>query len=214
MISWDLTLLHLINRDWAHPVLDWLMPAVSAVEAWYPLMALAVLLVLWRGRARGVLLCLCVGMSLGIADGIISNTLKEAIGRVRPRSAITGVTVRDLGDAKPAFMRLFVPPTQRPSQPRGLKHGNSFPSSHTMNMFALATVIALFHRRWGIAIYVLAALVAYSRVYCGAHWPSDIAPSMAMGVLVGWAVTRLMLHASRRLGFGHVCHGSEIATRS
>ena len=160
MISWDLTLLHLINRDWAHPVLDWLMPAVSAVEAWYPLMALAVLLVLWRGRARGVLLCLCVGVALGIADGVISNTLKGAIG----------------------------------------KTGNSFPSSHTMNMFALATVIALSHRRWGIALYALAALVAYSRVYCGAHWPSDIAPSMAMGVLVGWGVTRLMLLAARRFG--------------
>ena len=202
MISWDLTLLHLINRDWAHPVLDWLMPAVSAVDAWYPLMALAVLLVLWHGRTRGVLLCLCVGAALGIADGVISNTLKDAIGRVRPRSAITGVTVRDLGAAKPATMRLFVPPTQRPSQPRSAKYGNSFPSSHTMNMFALATVIAMFHRRCGIALYVLAMLVAYSRIYCGAHWPSDIAPSMAMGVLVGWSVTRLMLHTARRLRFG------------
>lgn len=68
-----------------------------------------------------------------------------------------------------------------------------------MNMFALATVIALFHRRWGMVMYVIAALVAYSRIYVGAHWPSDIPPSIGMGILVGWVVTRLIM---RKFGTG------------
>ena len=57
-------------------------------------------------------------------------------------------------------------------------------------MFALATVVALFHRRWGIAAFALAALVAWSRIYVGAHWPSDVPPSIGIGILLGWGVSR------------------------
>jgi undecaprenyl-diphosphatase len=74
------------------------------------------------------------------------------------------------------------------SQPRGELHGKSFPSSHTVNMFAVATVAACFYRRFGLVLYLLAAAVAWSRIYCGAHWPSDIPPSMALGVLTGLGV--------------------------
>lgn len=200
MISWDLSILHLINREWTHPALDWFMPAISAVNAWLPLMGLAVLLVLWRNPRLGIRLILCVALALSLSDGLISKTLKHSIGRVRPRDAITGVMIRDLGRASPSFLRLFKPPTKLLSEPRGETMGSSFPSSHVMNMFALATVIALFHRRWGMVMYVLAALVAYSRIYVGAHWPSDIPPSIGMGILVGWVVTRLIIH---KVGTGH-----------
>ena len=198
MISWDLSVLHHINRDWTHPLLDWLMPAVSAVNAWLPLMGLALLLVLRHNGRRGVRLILCVAMALGISDGLISKNLKHAIGRVRPRDAISGVMIRDLGSASPEFLRLFKPPVQHMSKPRGDTRGSSFPSSHTMNMFALATVIALSHRRWGGVMFVIATLVAYSRLYVGAHWPSDIPPSIGMGILVGWVVTRLITRFTRK----------------
>jgi undecaprenyl-diphosphatase len=61
-----------------------------------------------------------------------------------------------------------------------------------MNLFAAATTVALFYRRSGAALYFLALLVAYSRIYVGAHWPSDVVPSIGMGILVGWGVTRLL----------------------
>lgn len=192
MMSWDLELLHLINREWTHPALDWLMPAVSAVNAWLPLFALAIILVIYRMGRRSAPLLISLALALVLSDAVISRTLKQTVGRVRPRDAISGVMIRDLAKAKPEFMRLLAKPVQHLSTPNGQMRGSSFPSSHSMNLFAVATVIALFHRRWGIVLYVLAALVAYSRIYNAAHWPSDIPPSIGMGILIGWCVTRLV----------------------
>jgi undecaprenyl-diphosphatase len=59
-------------------------------------------------------------------------------------------------------------------------------------MFAFATVLSLFYPRHGLWAYPLAMLVAYSRLYVAAHWPTDILPSLAMGVLVGLLVTNVV----------------------
>jgi len=199
MNAWDLSLLHQINTGWSHPVLDWLMPALSAIEAWLPLIVVAVLITAWRGGKRARVMLLCLGVAVGLGDGVISNTLKKTIGRVRPRDARSDVIIRDLGNASPAFMRLFQPPVVKPSEPNGATRGKSFPSSHTVNLFAVATVIACSYRRIGIGMYLLAAAVGYSRIYCGAHWPSDIPPSMAIGVLVGLGVVAIARRTFREI---------------
>lgn len=195
MNAWDLEILKRINLEWTHPALDWLMPAISAVSAWMPLFAVIIALVLWRGGSQGRWLILSIALALAIGDGIVSNTLKKAVGRVRPRDVMEGLVVRDLGPGPYAFVRLFKEPEQRPSKPRRETRGKSFPSSHTVNMFALATLLAGVSRRWGLFAFGVAALVAYSRLYVAAHWPSDIPLSMAIGILVGlfvqWMVRRI-----------------------
>lgn len=186
--AWDLDLLRLINQTWSAGWLDYAMPAISAIEAWMPPLVLVSLVLVMRCGRKARVMFLCAALAIGIGDALVSNPLKKLVGRVRPRDAIEGVIVRDLAPATPAVMRLLAPPTKEISRPRGELRGKSFPSSHTVNMFAVATVVACFYRRIGLGIYLLAAAVAWSRIYCGAHWPSDIPPSMALGVLTGLAV--------------------------
>jgi undecaprenyl-diphosphatase len=77
-------------------------------------------------------------------------------------------------------------------------HTHSFPSGHAATSFACATVLALALPRLRIPLYVLAAAVAWSRVYVGVHYPLDVLAGAAIGIVVGLGVTR----ALRRLGAG------------
>lgn len=202
MMDWDLQWLLRINREWAHPLLDWLMPAVSSIHAWLPLLLLAGVGVALRGGREGRHFLLCILVAIGLGDGLVSNGLKHTVGRVRPQDVTAEVLVRDLGKAKPEFARLFHRPVQRPGRPKPVEHGKSFPSSHTVNLFAAAMVIAHFRRGLGAVAFGLAALVGYSRIYVGAHWPSDVVPSIGLGLLVGacavWIVRRGLAWQARR----------------
>lgn len=200
-LPWDLAILHFINQQWTSPVLDWLMPVVSNVNLWIPFMTIAVLAVAVRGGRRGWLMLGCIAVALGVGDGLVQHSLKKIVSRPRPSDALDGVIIRELDRKKHGLDKVFSPPRIKPSKVNTEAVGRSFPSSHTANLFALATVVGIFHRRWGIMVFVVAGVVAYSRVYCGAHWPSDIPPSAGLGVLTGWTVTMLLGCLAQRRGW-------------
>ncbi len=60
---------------------------------------------------------------------------------------------------------------------------SSFPSGHTIFVFALATIVYLHHKRAGKWFYAAAALIGFARVYAGVHWPFDIVGGLVLGVL-------------------------------
>ncbi len=62
----------------------------------------------------------------------------------------------------------------------------SFPSGHAMASFAMAYVLSKSFPRLRVFFYAMAALVAASRVYLGAHYPSDIAAGAFLGIGIGW----------------------------
>ncbi len=193
MIGWDLDLFWHINRDWTHPVLDWLMPVLSAIELWMPILGMILILIAWRGGAKARWMLVAITLAIVLSDAVVGRTLKKTFDRVRPRDQMSGVMIRDVAKVKPKVLALFQAPTLKTSVVKKVPlEGNSLPSNHTMNLFAVATVIALFFRRWGLPMYGLAAAVAYSRVYVGAHWPSDIVPSIALGLINGWAAVAVV----------------------
>ncbi|MBI5772900.1 MAG: phosphatase PAP2 family protein, partial [Verrucomicrobia bacterium] len=154
----DTALFRFVNHTLANPVFDWLMPHLSGgswfILALFPLAALVV----WKWRARGALCVLFVALAIALGDGLVINTLREAIGRPRP--------FRVLADA-----HLLIGGSDR----------GSLPSAHSANCFAAAMVAFIYFRRSWRFMFPLAAAVAFSRVYNGVHYPADVLVGAILG---------------------------------
>jgi undecaprenyl-diphosphatase len=77
---------------------------------------------------------------------------------------------------------------------------SSFPSGHTSTSFACAYVISRLAPRLTIPVFVLAALIGFSRVYVGVHYPLDVVAGAIFGLIVARALLLLLtaLQRSRR----------------
>jgi undecaprenyl-diphosphatase len=159
-----------INRVLQNPVFDVLMPILSTKRyAVLPAAAAILMLGVWGGRRMWVLLAVCV-VAVGLSD-LGATLIRAAIQRTRPCHVIPDVHLLT-----------------------GCTGSFAFPSNHASNMFALATVSWLGFSRWRWGLGVLAAAVAYSRVYVGAHYPADVVGGAIWGVAIGWACAECALH--------------------
>ena len=61
----------------------------------------------------------------------------------------------------------------------------SFPSGHTQASFAAATALFTGNKKAGICAYVLAALIAFSRLYLYVHFPTDVLAGVVIGICCG-----------------------------
>jgi undecaprenyl-diphosphatase len=107
-------------------------------------------------------------ITLAISDPVSSQIFKPLIHRVRPCHPDFFVNSAHM---------LF-----------GFKSSLSFPSSHSTNMFALAFVFSMFYPSRWLCFYSFAALIGFSRIYVGVHYPGDVLGGALLGVMIAWIV--------------------------
>ena len=177
LYSLDVAVFHFINGTLANPVGDFLWPLITDYNRFLPvqiLLAATWVLLIVRGGLRGRTAALLLVVVLLCSDKLSSALIKEFISRPRPCHAIGGKTVVQ-------GIHLLV----------SCGPGKSFPSSHAVNNFAVATLFAHYYRRWRAAFFAAASLVALSRPAVGVHYPSDILGGAVIGVCVALAVIAL-----------------------
>ena len=150
----------------------------SKPSTWLPLYAVLLGLFVWRYRNWETLLLIMVGfaVAVGLSDFLCSGVLKPLVCRYRPTH-------------EPAL-----DPVHLVNNYIGGRYG--FCSSHAANTMSCATLFCLLYRhKIATALLMLwVALNCYSRMYLGAHYPTDIIAGLAVGalmaVLVYWALSR------------------------
>ncbi len=176
----DVALFRFANSACANAFFDWLMPILSDEKFFFPIIGLGLIGLLWKGARRGrVLVCLLLLVLLG--DMLICDTIKKSVGRPRPFAGIG--SVRQKNYQKPGYV---VTPSE---VAKPLAEGfarRSMPSGHAFNSFYAAMLVLLFYRRAGWCALVFAAGVAFSRVYNGVHYPSDVTAGALLGA--GYAI--------------------------
>lgn len=159
------------RTPWAHGVL--------LAYASYGIVLFAALLLAgyWtarRGGPRTMAGALWAGAATLLAVAL-NQPIVAAVGEARPYTTHPGILVLAHRSADP-----------------------SFPSDHAVMAGAVAAGLWLVSRRLGAVATVAALLMAFTRVYIGAHYPGDVLAGLALGATVslgGWVLLRRPLSA-------------------
>ena len=160
LLEWDRKLFALVNQRWTSPALDVVMRAFSDWDPWRIPVILMVLALLVRGSRAVRIAVVFAVLAVAVSDQVTCNLVKPHFSRERPFRAEPGA--RKLIGA----------------------HDASFPSAHAANSTAAATFLAVRFPR-ARPILILPAIVSYSRVYVGVHYPLDVLGGAALGSGIG-----------------------------
>ncbi|MDH3891098.1 MAG: phosphatase PAP2 family protein [candidate division Zixibacteria bacterium] len=159
----DRALFSFVNGQLANPVTDFLMPVITDDMVLRVLYGAAMVILLWRGKARLRWLVLFSALTLAATDQIAAHLLKPLIERVRPCHVLPEV-------------HLLV----------GCGGGWAMPSAHAANAFGQALLFAVIEPKSRWYVLVFATMVAFSRVFVGVHYPGDILVGASVGAALGF----------------------------
>lgn len=166
IISLDHQLFVLINSTWNSAWADLFFPFVTDLHKtlFFKIVLVPLIFGIFcfrRGIKKGaVIFFLCLSSVL-LSDGT-GNLIKKSVQRLRP------------GDT-PGLHAIV----------RSSYGGYSFTSNHSVNMFSFASFTASLYPPAAPAIYGIAIVIGYSRIYNGVHFPTDVLGGAALGCLFG-----------------------------
>lgn len=167
-MGWEGRFLLFLQEHVRNPVLDKIMQFITSLgdAGLIAIAACIVLLCIREYRRAGA----TASLSLLMDFLIINLVLKNLFARIRPYEVFEGLTLI----------------TRMPSD-------YSFPSGHTGACFAVASAMFLcLPKKAGIPALAIAALIGFSRLYVGVHYPTDVLGGMLVGCLTGWTAWRIM----------------------
>lgn len=175
VIEFDHSLFYFINTNLANSWFDVFFPTWTNFHKLqiflYIVFPLILVMGYWRSRARGV--------AVVLGTVVLSTALDEFVRII-----------------KPIFNRPR--PFNTPDLPfevilRGDPQGGlSFPSGHAADGFFIAIFLGLYFPKWRWCFITLAALTAFSRIYCGVHYPTDVIIGALLGSILAWLIYNLI----------------------
>ncbi|UII20423.1 phosphatase PAP2 family protein [Fulvivirga ligni] len=160
-----------LHQDWLDQIMFW----ISDKYVWFPFYAILAGFIIKKYKWRAIIWLVGLGLAIGAADYICSGVMKPYFARYRP-------------SRNPDFdgMVYII------NEYTGGKYG--FASSHSGNAFALASFIFFLFKneyKWAWLFFLWAAIVAYSRIYLGVHYPGDITIGGLIGLSSGYLFHKL-----------------------
>ena len=171
-VAFDLPILEWIQANLQSPLLDKLMPIITAFGNGGIFWIACAVLLMFLSKTRRIGFGMAFALTMGLV--VCNIILKPGVARLRPY---------DLQETLGVTIDLLIKRS----------HDFSFPSGHTIASFEACTVLMLGNKKLGIPATLLAILIAFSRLYLYVHYPTDVIASIVLGTvfgIIGWAIAK------------------------
>ena len=179
MESLDQQVFHFINQQMSFVWLDVLCPIARNKMTWMPFYILGAIALIYFKKKWGLIIIVS-SILLIVATDQTSNFLKKTIQKPRPCATTMQVTLR-VNKCSQSF---------------------AMPSAHAANHMGLAVflcgVLAI-RKRWKIALLCWAFFIAFSQIYVGLHFPSDVLVGMLLGTAWGFIFYKSIIKQKEKI---------------
>jgi undecaprenyl-diphosphatase len=180
VLAADVTLFKIINAHHTAFLDGFFLSASVLGNGWIVIPLFFVLVFRRTLKNRNFYILIYAAVALSI-NGASNGVLKHYVGRPRPPLYFVSLAAKaPPEDGRPYVVHMLGQRLQ----------DHSFPSGHAQTAFALVTLIVFIFGRRFWPLFLVAAVVAYSRVYMGVHFPLDVLAGACLGSLIVVAAWR------------------------